>query len=463
MNQCEIGLYGLGVMGRGLANNLIRHGFSTAVYSKSEKERQDFSHQLPQGNWEVCASEGAFVDALQRPRVILLMITAGNPVDQVLKDLLPLLDPGDVVIDGGNSYYEDTNRRCSMAGALGIEFLGVGVSGGERGALEGPCMMVGGSKKGWDLCKKYFKEIAAKAQDGKPCCDYIGPDGAGHYVKMVHNGIEYSIMQQIADIYGLMRDGLEMNTRAIGDVFKDWQSGPLSSYLIEIAASILHKQDADGSMIVDHILDVARQKGTGCWSVLEAAKQGVYAPCIDEALFTRYVSEQRNERIRGKSILPCTKIQLPAPNPAQLENTLLAAIICSYAQGVALIAQASDTFKWKIDLASSVRLWRNGCIIRAQLLDKIADVLETGERQLLFSLPEVRKAESHLRSTVLYAVGCGIAVPSVSAALLYYDQYRTAQMSVNMVQALRDCFGAHTYERIDIPGTFHTKWEKETR
>lgn len=463
MSECEIGLYGLGVMGKSLANNFVRHHFPTAVYSKSKEERVGFSCQIPDGKWKVCASEEAFVHALRRPRVIFLMITAGKPVDQVLETMIPLLNEGDVIIDGGNSYYEDTNRRCAMASDHGIEFLGVGVSGGEKGALEGPCMMAGGSKKGWDICRPYLTEISAKAQDGEPCCAYVGPDGAGHYVKMVHNGIEYAVMQQISDVYGLMRDGMGMTAEAIGDVFENWRSGPLASYLIDIASVVLHKRDADGGSLIDRILDVARQKGTGCWSVLEATRRGVYAPCIDEALFTRYLSERRQERIRGNGLLPCTKTDFPAPGPEQLENALLAAIICSYAQGIALIAGASDAFEWKIDLALTVRLWRNGCIIRSQLLEKIVEALQAGERQLLFStmLPEVRNAEPDLRHAVLYAVSCGIAIPAFSAALLYYDQYRTARMSVNLVQALRDCFGAHTYERLDAPGSFHTEWEKE--
>lgn len=463
MSECEIGLYGLGVMGRSLAGNLIRHHIFTAVYSKSEKERWEFIGPSSGGKWKVCASEEEFVRTLRRPRVVFCMITAGKPVDQVLEALIPLLDPGDVVIDGGNSYYEDTNRRCAMAASHGIEFMGVGVSGGERGALEGPCMMAGGSKKGWDICRPYLTKIAAKAQDGEPCCAYVGPDGAGHYVKMVHNGIEYAMMQQISDVYGLMRDGMGMKAQAIGDVFEGWRSGPLASYLVDIASTVLHKKDTDGEMLIDRILDVARQKGTGCWSVLEAVRRGVYAPCIDEALFTRYLSERRQERIRGERLLPCTKTELPAPGQDQMENALLAAVLCSYAQGIALIADASDAFGWKIDLELTVRLWRNGCIIRSQLLEKIAEAIQTGERQLLFSrtLPEIRDAEPDLRRTVLYAVGRGIAVPAVSSALLYYDQYRTARMSVNMVQALRDCFGAHTYERLDTSGTFHTEWEKK--
>lgn len=463
MGKCSIGLYGLGVMGKSLACNLIRHGFPTAVYSKAEAEREAFLAAPPkEENWTLCVDEASFIQTLERPRVVFLMITSGKPVDLVLEALLPLLDAGDVVIDGGNSHYADTSRRCARAAESGVEFLGVGVSGGEKGALKGPCMMAGGSRRGWEVSRRFLEAIAAHAPDGAPCCAYVGPEGAGHYVKMIHNGIEYAVMQQIADIYALMRDGLGMAADEIAQVFESWRSGPLESYLVDITAAVLRKRDADGTPLVDHVLDVARQKGTGCWSVLEAARRGVYAPCIDEALFTRYHSERREERIRCAQILPCSA----APGgldltPRQLERALYAAVLCAYVQGIGLIARASEDLSWDIDLPLTVGLWRSGCIIRSALLTKLMAALREEERALLLTeeLQELRELEPDLRQTVLRAIEKGIAVPTLSSALLYYDQSRTARMSVNLVQALRDCFGAHTYERLDVPGTFHSDWE----
>jgi 6-phosphogluconate dehydrogenase len=335
MPKCSIGMYGLGVMGKSLAVNLIRHGFSVALYSKSEKERENFSYPGRSGNWFLCQSEKEFVQSIQRPRVIFLMITAGKPVDEVMASLFNWMEPGDVLIDGGNSYYEDTNRRCQTAEKAGIHFLGIGVSGGEKGALNGPSMMVGGSKKGWDISKKFLQEIAAKAQDGDPCCAYVGPLGAGHYIKMVHNGIEYAFMQQIADIYAIFRDGMKMDAMQIAQVIEEWRHGPLESYLIDITAAVLRKKDVDGSMLIDHVLDVAMQKGTGNWCVMEAVRRGVYIPCIDEALFARYFSSRREERQLGKQILPCSAADQPIVlQTKQLENALYLSVVCSFAQGI---------------------------------------------------------------------------------------------------------------------------------
>lgn len=460
MEQCAIGVYGLGVMGKSLAMNFIRHGFPTSLYSKSEPERNSFSCP-EQENWTLCQDEATFVASLKRPRIVFLMITAGKPVDSVLDALLPLLEEGDTVIDGGNSYFEDTKRRCARTERSGVAFLGLGVSGGEKGALEGPCMMAGGSIAGWKASSTLLQAIAAKAPDGAPCCAYVGPEGAGHYVKMVHNGIEYAIMQQLADLYGLMRDGMGMSAGTIADVFRSWQKGVLNSYLVDITIRVLEKQDADGGPLIDRILDVARQKGTGCWSVLEAARRGVYVPCIDEALFTRYHSEQRAMRTRGAAVLPHTPVACPVPTVLQLQNALYLAIICSYSQGIALIGKASEEFHWDIDLALAVSLWRNGCIIRSDLLGVITASLRHGERQLLFTegLGDLRVMEAGLRAVSIYAVATGTAAPALSAAMLYYDQCCSARMNVNLVQGLRDCFGAHTYERLDRAGSFHTAWE----
>ena len=462
MANCEIGLYGLGVMGKSLAFNLIRNGFQTAVYSHGEKSRKGFVDAPPkESNWEMFDSEAAFVAGLKKPRIIFLMVTAGAAVDRVLDSLLGIVDPGDVIIDGGNSYYEDTSRRVAKAAEKGVEFMGVGVSGGERGALEGPCMMAGGSEKGWALAKPYLQKIAAPAPDGTPCCEYVGPEGAGHYVKMVHNGIEYAIMQQISDIYGLMRDGKGMTAPEIGDVFASWRTGPLESYLIDITTCVLRKQDDDGAPLVDKILDVARQKGTGCWTMLEATKRGVYAPSISEALFSRYHSENKAERAEMAAALPTSGSGRVILTEQQLHNALYAAIVCSYVQGINLIAKASKENNWNIDLPLSVGLWRNGCIIRSVLLTKLMSALKEDKPLLLTEeLSDIRALEPDLRQVSAQAITAGIPAPSITSALVYYDMCRKERMSVNMVQGLRDCFGAHTYERIDRPGTFHSLWEE---
>ncbi len=462
MDKFEIGIYGLGVMGSALARNAINCGFRTAAYSKSPSTRQTFAAAAEKcgGQWQLFESEGNFVKALVRPRVIMLMITAGNALDQVLSSLYAILDEGDVVIDGGNSNYADTNRRCAAALEHKIHFLGTGVSGGEKGALEGPSIMAGGSYEGWKIAGRFLTAMAAKNDDGSACCSYVGAQGAGHYVKMVHNGIEYGIMQQISDVYAIMRDCMGMSADEIGDVFDRWNRGPLCSYLVESAGYVLHQKDADGSPLIDKILDVAHQKGTGKWCVEEAASRGVYVSCMDEALFTRYHSENAAFRHQAAAQLPVTPCFGPDITVDELEGALFLSIVCSYAQGIALIKKASDDFGWNIDMPAAVGLWRSGCIIRSVLLKRIMDSLSRGEEQLLLSseFQDAVSMEVSLRKVCTYALSRGTAIPSVNAAMVYYDQCRTARMSVNMVQGLRDFFGAHTYERIDAEGVFHTHW-----
>ncbi|MFU0832160.1 MAG: 6-phosphogluconate dehydrogenase, decarboxylating [Oscillospiraceae bacterium] len=464
MPTCSIGMYGLGVMGKSLAVNFIKHGIPTALYSKSDKERENFSCPDCSGSWVLCQSEKEFVQSIRTPRVIFLMITAGKPVDEVITSLSKWMEPGDVLIDGGNSYYEDTNRRCQSAANAGIHFLGVGVSGGEKGALNGPSMMVGGNKEGWSISKKYLQTIAAKAPDGAPCCDYVGPEGAGHYVKMVHNGIEYAFMQQIADIYAILRDGMRMDALQIAQVIEGWRHGPLESYLIDITSAVLRKRDADGSMLIDHVLDVAMQKGTGSWCVLEAVRRGVYIPCIDEALFARYFSSQREERRLGKQLLPYSADKPMEFQTKQLEKALYLSVVCSFAQGISLIRQASQEFKWDVNLARVVALWQNGCIIRSTFLTKMIAALEKECPNLLLSeeFHDACEMEHDLRQVIAKAIKSGIAIPAITGALLYYDACRTERMSLNMVQALRDCFGAHKFTRIDRPGLVHSDWDDDS-
>lgn len=458
----EFGLYGLGVMGTSLARNLIGHGFRVSLYSASTDERIQFRAAVPEGCWKVEDSVNDFLQSLERPRKVLLMITAGEPVDSVLKALLPKLDPGDIIMDGGNSHFEDTQRRCLEAEKYGVCFMGVGISGGEKGALTGPCIMVGGDKAAWEKVRPIFESIAATANDGQHCCGYIGSGGAGHYVKMVHNGIEYAIMQQIADAYALMRDGLHMQADEIGAMFSKWKAGPLKSYLIDITAAILQKKDVDGSALIDKVLDVAKQKGTGCWSVIEAARRGVYISCIDQALFVRFLSEDREARMEASRCLPRpNEVPVFRDLEHQLESSLYLGFICAYAQGIALIERASSEQNWNVNLPDTVKLWRGGCIIQSEMLNDLVSALkDSNSKSLLFTgrIAKLNEMESDLREVVIQAVRCAVPIPSLSAALLYCDLYGAQRMSVNLIQAQRDCFGAHTYERIDKPGIFHSKW-----
>ncbi|SNS17718.1 6-phosphogluconate dehydrogenase (decarboxylating) [Anaerovirgula multivorans] len=457
----EIAIYGLGVMGSSLAKNLLNKGFSVALFSKNEEEGRRFVYEALNENWKVFSEEKTLLSSLTSPRIIFLMITAGEPVDIVIKNLSPYLKKGDIIIDGGNSYFKDTSRRTNYLKELGIFYLGIGVSGGEKGALTGPSMMVGGSLEGWEASRYILQKIAAHLQ-GESCCNYVGPEGAGHYVKMVHNGIEYAILQLIADTYAVMKRGLGLDHEIITKIFSDWKSSQLNSYLIDITASVLSKRDSDGAPLVDKILDVARQKGTGSWTLEEAVAREVYVPTICESVFARYFSANRQLRIEGNQMLTTTvaPMQLEDYN-TQLKDTLLAGIICSYAQGIELIQKASIDYGWNIDLVSTVSLWRDGCIIRSQLLQDIVEALMERKQNILLTkkLSYITALEPSWRETITQVQNDALAVPTLISTLSYYDCFHTDKMSVNIVQALRDCFGAHTYERIDKEGYFHTNWE----
>ena len=375
MGAYEIGLLGLGVMGSSLAKNLINHGFATALTSKDEAERSRFHHT---GNYKIFDTNEAFVAALKRPRVIFLMITAGRPVDMVIEALLPLLEPGDMLLDGGNSFYKDTNRRCEMLAQKGVHYLGVGVSGGEKGALEGPSMMVGGSRPAWETARPFLQAIAARLPDGTPCCDYLGTQGAGHYVKMVHNGIEYGILQLIAEAYQLLTQGMGYSVPQAAAVFSRWREGVLAGYLIDITALVLAKTDPDtGAPLVTKICDMAGQKGTGNWTLLEGIERGVYIPTIAEAVFARNLSQKKALRQAGARALGASQNRAAFSEEA-LQQALYAGMICCYAQGLELIAAASAEFNWDIDLEKTVSLWRGGCIIRSALL---YDIMESYREQ----------------------------------------------------------------------------------
>ncbi len=461
MGAYEIGLLGLGVMGSSLAKNLINHGFAAALTSKEEAERSRFSHT---GCYEVFETNEAFIAALKKPRVIFLMITAGRPVDMVIEALLPLLAPGDILLDGGNSFYKDTNRRCEMLAQKGIHYLGVGVSGGEKGALEGPSMMVGGSRAAWAAARPFLQSIAARLSDNTPCCDYLGAQGAGHYVKMVHNGIEYGLLQLIAEVYQLLTQGMGFSPAQAAAVFSRWRAGALAGYLIDITALVLEKTDPEtGTPLVTKICDMAGQKGTGNWTLIEGIERGVYIPTIAEAVFARNLSQKKALRQAGARALSGPQNRAVFYEEA-LQQALYAGMICCYAQGLELIAAASAEFGWGIDIEKTVSLWRGGCIIRSALLyDIMESYREQPKLQNLMLSPRFAARLNDLSDgwcqTVTAAVMGGFAIPALCSTRTYYDSCRTDPMPTALVQGLRDCFGAHTYRRVDKEGAFHTDWE----
>lgn len=467
MPKADIGLIGLAVMGQNLVLNMANHGYKVAVFNRTTSVVDDFLAG-PAGGKQIIGtySLAELVDSLQAPRKIMLMVQAGQAVDAVLDQLIPLLAPGDVIVDGGNSYFKDTIRRTKMAEEKGLLYLGTGVSGGEEGALTGPSIMPGGSPKAWELVKDILMDIAAKV-DGEPCCAYLGPDGAGHYVKMVHNGIEYADMQLIAEAYYLMKEVLGMSAAEMADVFAQWNEGDLKSYLIEITADILRYLDPDtGRPLVELILDSAEQKGTGKWTSAESLDLGVPLTIITEAVYARYLSAQKTERVAAAQILTG-----PAQKPSvdreqflsQLEQALYAAKICAYAQGFALLREAARVYAWDLDFGRIALLWRGGCIIRAQFLNKINEAYHRNSKLANLLLDPyfsrtIDAAQESWRKVATTAVTGGIPVPAMSAALGYYDSYRQRRLPANLLQAQRDYFGAHTYRRIDREGVFHTEW-----
>ena len=469
MPHCDIGLIGLAVMGQNLVLNMADHGFCVAVYNRTAARTEAFMREKA-GDRPIVATYELkdLVAALKRPRVVMLMVKAGWPVDAFIEKLVPLLEPGDIIIDGGNSYFKDTERRHDELAEKGIHFLGVGISGGEMGARYGPSIMPGGPKEAYERVRPIFEAIAAKV-DGEPCVTYIGPRGAGHYVKMVHNGIEYGDMQLIAEAYDIMHRGLGLNAEELHDIFAGWNQGVLSSYLIEITADIFtHKDDITGKPLVDVILDVAEQKGTGLWTTQEGLNLMVPTPTINAAVEARIISMYKEERERASQVLPGPKDKVWAGNTFVdfIGDALYAAKICSYAQGFALLRKASQTYEYNLNYGEIARIWRGGCIIRARFLDDIRRAFaDEPDLPNLLLAPFFRDAlaQRHgaLRRVVQTAAAMGIPTPAMSASLAYYDSYRSARLPANLIQAQRDYFGAHTYKRIDIEGTFHTEWEEE--
>lgn len=463
----SLGLVGLGVMGENLALNFERHGFSVCGFDLDASKRQQFAQRTQGLQARVADSLAALVGSLQTPRRILLMVPAGAPVDAVLAELRPLLSAGDVLIDGGNTLYTDTARRIQALEGSGILYVGSGVSGGEEGALRGPALMPGGSAEAWPLVAPMLQAIAAKADDGQPCCDWMGAGGAGHFVKMVHNGIEYADMQMICEAWWLMKQLLGLTPAQCSAVFREWNQGELGSYLIGITADILATQDPEsGEALVNRILDTAEQKGTGKWTSQVALDLGVTAPTIADAVFARTVSAIKAERVAASAVLTG-----PEPQASQdaatllprIHSALLAAKVCAYAQGFALLRAADREYGWGLSFERVARVWRAGCIIRAHLLEDIhrAYDADAGIANLLMDPHFARvmaSAQQALREVVAHAALQGVAAPAFMSALSYYDAYRSARLPANLLQAQRDYFGAHTYQRTDRPGHFHTRW-----
>jgi 6-phosphogluconate dehydrogenase len=467
--EAEIGVTGLGVMGRNLARNFARHGFATALHNRTaartDEIMSNFGHE---GTFVPSHTAEEFVASLQRPRRIVIMVNAGPATDAVIDEFAPLLEPGDMLIDGGNAHFKDTRRREAKLKEQSIHFVGMGVSGGEEGALNGPSIMPGGSTESYQALGPMLETIAADV-DGTPCCTHVGPDGAGHFVKMVHNGIEYADMQLIAEAYDLLRHAAGYQPQQIAEIFRTWNQGRLDSYLIEITAEVLgHTDKATGKPFVDIVLDQAEQKGTGRWTVQDALDLGVPVSGIAEAVFSRSLSGHADLRAAARG-LP-GPAQPPLPDPGEfadkVEHALYASKVVSYAQGWNMIAAGSKEYNWDIDLAAMATIWRGGCIIRAKFLDRIRAAYSANPTlATLLADPdfakEIADAQDAWRDVVATAVRLGVPVPGFSAALAYYDALRARRLPAALIQGLRDYFGAHTYHRTDREGTFHTLWAQD--
>lgn len=461
----DIGVYGLGTMGSALAMNLADKGFRVAVSNREADWITDFLTEAgPLAEQMVGEADlAAFVSAIARPRSILFMIPSGAPMDAMIAAITPFLEEGDTLIDGGNADFNDTRRRSQAFEGTGFHFVGMGVSGGEEGARHGPSMMVGGTAHSWTALRPMVEAIAARFQ-GKPCVDHLGPDGAGHFVKTVHNGIEYADMQMIAEVYGLLRDAGGQEAGAIGALFESWQAGPLSSYLIEVSAAALQTVDAQtGQPIVDVILDQAGQKGTGRWTLIEALKMGQSASTIEAAVGARGWSSEKPLRVAAEPLLPSGTVGTDLPSADDLEQALLAGRILGHAQGFRILSAASEEFAWSLDLARISEIWRAGCIIRSSLLDDLAEAFrgDLPMGQLILAPKIIALLETSipsLRRVVAAGASTGVALPALSAALAWYDSIRRGRGSANMIQAQRDFFGAHGFARVDAEGKHHGDW-----
>ncbi|KRM88299.1 NADP-dependent phosphogluconate dehydrogenase [Lacticaseibacillus thailandensis] len=471
MDTPQIGVVGMAVMGKNLALNIESRGNTVAIYNRTGSKTKKVVEDHPDKKLVPSYTVEDFVASLEKPRRIIMMVKAGKATDAVIGQLLPLLDKGDVLIDGGNTFFGDTMRRNAELDKSGINFIGMGVSGGELGALEGPSLMPGGQKEAYDLVAPILNQIAAKAEDGEPCVTYIGPNGAGHYVKMVHNGIEYGDMELIAESYNVMRNLVGMSVEEIADVFKEWSKGELSSYLIDITAEILTRKDDLGSdkPIVDLILDEAGNKGTGKWSSQSALELGVPQSVITESVYARYISAMKDERVAASKVLPKPVGNVQIDKQATIEmirKALYFSKLMSYAQGFEQMRVASEHYDWNLQYGELAKIWRAGCIIRAQFLQNITDAYNKDPelKNLLFDdyfKDIARNYQEAVRDLVGLAVKAGVPVPGFSAAISYYDSYRAEVLPANLTQAQRDYFGAHTYNRTDREGVFHYTWYTE--
>ncbi len=472
MKKSDIGLIGLAVMGENLVMNMESKGFTVTVYNRTAQKVDNFLSGRAKGkNITGAYTLEELVASLEKPRKVMMMIKAGQAVDDMIEQLIPLMEPGDIIIDGGNSHFPDTARRTAYVESKGLLYIGTGVSGGEEGALKGPSMMPGGSPAAWESVKPVFQSICAKVEDGTPCCDWVGENGAGHFVKMVHNGIEYGDMQLICEAYQLMRDLLGMSADEMHEVFAKWNTEELDSYLIEITRDILAYKDTDGEPIVNRILDTAGQKGTGKWTGIAALDEGIPLTLIGEAVFSRCLSSMKEERVKASGVLT-------GPVPAfegdreqfinDIKNALFASKIVSYAQGYTLMRSAAKTYGWNLNYGGIALMWRGGCIIRSVFLGKIKEAYDNNpalENLLLdpYFKGVMDSAQAGWRRVCAAALTNGIPLPAMTAALGYYDGYRCANLPANLLQAQRDYFGAHTYERTDRPRGefFHTNWTGE--
>ena len=468
--KADIGLIGLAVMGENLVLNMESHEFTVAVYNRTVEKVDSFLKERGAGKRILGAhSPKELVEMLKKPRIVMLMIRAGTAVDEMIAQLIPFLEPGDIIVDGGNSNYEDTMRRFSELESKGFLFVGTGISGGEEGALTGPSIMPGGSEAAWPHVKPIFQAIAAKVDNQSPCCEWVGPSGSGHFVKMVHNGIEYGDMQLISEVYQIMRDRLSMSPDEMAMVFDEWNKGELDSYLTSITSDILRYKDEDGTPLIEKILDAAGQKGTGKWAGINALNFAVPLTLIVEAVFARCISAMKDERLRAVKVLGRpTGTEYSGSHEKALKDlgaALYAAKIISYAQGFMLMREASTVYDWKLNYGSIALMWRGGCIIRSRFLGRIKEAFDVDPVLSILVFPpcsaeRLLKNEKAIRNVVTEAVAGGIPVPALSSALAWFDALRTERLPANLIQAQRDYFGAHTYERIDKPRGqfFHTNW-----
>jgi len=472
MGKADIGLIGLAVMGENLVMNMESKGFSVAVYNRTAEKVTNFIKGRAEGkNIIGTYSLKELAEVLKKPRKAMIMVKAGKPVDDIIEQLLEVFEEGDIIIDGGNSHFPDTTRRTKYVESKGLLYIGTGVSGGEEGALKGPSIMPGGSNKAWEHVKPIFQAISAKVEDGTPCCDWVGEDGAGHFVKMIHNGIEYGDMQLICEAYNIMKLLLKLSADDMHEIFKEWNKGELDSYLIEITRDILAFKDEDGTPIVDKILDTAGQKGTGKWTAIESLNQGIPLTLITEAVYARCLSALKDERTAASKVLKGPEADYKGDKAEMIEdirNALYASKLISYAQGYSLMREAAKEYGWNLNYGGIALMWRGGCIIRSVFLGKIKDAFDRDPEisNLLldpFFKEKIEKASQSWRKIVATAVVNGIPVPAFSSALAYFDGYRSEVLPANLLQAQRDYFGAHTYERVDKKRGefFHTNWTGE--